>query len=155
MIINHETEAKHNTKQTRNAAKFLWLFASILAVLSVLPLAAEATEASLFLSPGSGQYQVGSTFQVKVKTDSKGTPINAAEAKFHFLKICWKWEVFPKKGQYLNFGRRNRFFQILKEKLVLKEECREDLPVKVLSFLLVLKQRKSGKQKFFYLRLKF
>ena len=41
-------------------------------------------EASLFLSPNSGEYQIGSTFSVKVRVNSNGAPINAAEAKVLF-----------------------------------------------------------------------
>jgi len=102
MIINHETEAnKHETeaKQYTKQKLNFWFSVGLVFLFSVgLVQPVRAAEASLFLSPGSGQYQVGSTFQVKVKTDSKGTPINAAEAKVSFSQDMLEVRSISKEG---------------------------------------------------------
>ena len=49
-----------------------------------LPMRASAEGASLYLSPSSGSYEVGSTFSVAVKVNSGGTAINAADGALNF-----------------------------------------------------------------------
>jgi uncharacterized membrane-anchored protein YhcB (DUF1043 family) len=48
------------------------------------PLTAKAQEASFYLSPSGGSYDVGQTFSVNVFVNSEGAAINAAEAKVYF-----------------------------------------------------------------------
>lgn len=48
--------------------------------LLMLPLATRAKSASLFLSPSTGTYSVGSTFSIAVKVNSGGQAINAGDA---------------------------------------------------------------------------
>jgi len=64
----------------------------------LLPVAVEAVEASLFFSPSSGNYQVGDTFSVKVKVNSDGVPINAAQAKIFFPQNILEVKNISKAG---------------------------------------------------------
>ncbi len=49
-----------------------------------------AAGASLFLSPSSGSYVVGSTFSVSVKVNAGGQLINAADAAMYEVKRAGK-----------------------------------------------------------------
>lgn len=63
--------------------KILFFFLLGLLLVTVLPMSSSAqnAQATLFLSPGSGNYTVGKTFTVKVMVDSGGSDgINAAQA---------------------------------------------------------------------------
>lgn len=65
-------------------AKLLAMLVLVFVFINILPLAVEAAEASLFFTPSSGTYQEGSTFSVKVKVNSDGASVNAAQAKILF-----------------------------------------------------------------------
>jgi hypothetical protein len=56
----------------------------ILVFISILPAGVQAAEASLFFSPSKGTYQTGSIFSVKIKINSDGASINAAQSKVLF-----------------------------------------------------------------------
>jgi len=92
-----------------NTKILLIVLTLISAFVAGLPLAARAAEASLFLSPASGQYQVGSTFRVKIKTDSNGAAINAAEAKVLFPR-----DILEVK----NVSKQNSIFKLWPEEPV-------------------------------------
>ena len=70
-------------KRLRNA-KFLAMLVLLFIFINILPVVVEASEASLFFSPSSGTYQRGSTFSIKVKVNSDGASVNAAQAKILF-----------------------------------------------------------------------
>jgi len=61
-----------------------WYLVLILVVFSALPNIAEADGASLYLSPGSGTFFVGSTFDVSVFVNTGGEYINAIEVNIKF-----------------------------------------------------------------------
>ena len=64
--------------------KLLVVLSFVLVFIGGLLPVAQAAEASLFFSPSAGNYQVGDSFSVKVKVNSDGVPINAAQAKIFF-----------------------------------------------------------------------
>jgi len=69
--------------RTRNYAKaFLCVFVFLFTLFSVEP--AMAQNASLYLSPSSGTFFVGSTFSVSIVLDTKGNEINALEVDLKF-----------------------------------------------------------------------
>jgi hypothetical protein len=59
-------------------------FSFVLVVFSVLPLAAEAASAELYLSPSSGSFLVGSTFSVSVFVNTEENEINVVWADLKF-----------------------------------------------------------------------
>lgn len=69
---------------TKNIKKIIWLSAVVLLFSVSLVLPARAQGASLYLSPSSGTYTVGSTFSVRVMVNSGGAAINAAEGALTF-----------------------------------------------------------------------
>lgn len=64
--------------------KFLVLFSSLLVLISGLPLIAEAAGASLYLSPASGTFFVGSTFDVSIFINTGGNNVNAVKVDLKF-----------------------------------------------------------------------
>ena len=64
--------------------KLLAIFVLILLVFSMLPKTAEATSASLYLSPSSGSFLVGSTFTISVFLNTEGNEINVVWADLKF-----------------------------------------------------------------------
>jgi len=50
-----------------------------------------ALAATLYLSPGSGNFTVGSTISVVVETNTQGTAVNTAEASITYSTILWSW----------------------------------------------------------------
>jgi len=78
------TQYYKNINNSSYPLKKLVLLSFVLVVLSVLPLAARAQTASLYLLPSIGNYIVGSTFSIEVKVNSGGVAINAAEGTLIF-----------------------------------------------------------------------
>ncbi len=72
-----------NTK-LNNIKKLLVVFSLLLVLFSVLPSITEAGGASLYLSPGSGTFYVGSTFDVSVFVNTGEEYINAIEVNIKF-----------------------------------------------------------------------
>ncbi len=70
----------------------------------------EGAEASLFLSPGSGEYQIGSTFLVRVKVNSNGAPINAAKAKILFPRGLLEVKSVSKTDSIFTFWPEEPIF---------------------------------------------
>ena len=56
----------------------------ILALLFIFPLPAKAQEASFYLSPSRGDYNIGRAFSVKVMVNTDGAAINASQATIYF-----------------------------------------------------------------------
>jgi hypothetical protein len=82
-----ENNPLKHTKNLLNYTKKLLVLVSFLLVLIsglLLPSSASAAGASLYLSPSSGIYAVGNNFSVKVKVNSGGQSINAAEGNLVF-----------------------------------------------------------------------
>jgi len=65
--------------------RLLITLAALLLVTSPLP-KAQAAGASIFFSPTSGTFQVGSTFDVSVVINNGNNAINAVESKITFPK---------------------------------------------------------------------
>ena len=93
-MINLLNKIKIELKNT----KLLVVIGLILMFISIIPAAVQATEASLFFSPSSGTYQIGSTFPVKVKVNSDGAPINAAQSKVLFPREILEVRNISKTG---------------------------------------------------------
>jgi len=64
--------------------KLLVVFSLILVVFSVLPKATEAEGASLYLSPQTGTFFVGSTFDVSIFLNTGGNNVNAVKVDLKF-----------------------------------------------------------------------
>jgi len=73
-----------NINNSSYPLKKLALLSFVLVVLSVLPLAARAQAATLYLFPPVGNYLVGTTFSIEVRVNSGGVAINAAEGSLTF-----------------------------------------------------------------------
>jgi len=71
-----------NTKPINT--KFLVVLSFILVVISGLPLLVEGAGASLYLSPQSGTFFVGSIFDISVFVNTEGNSINAVEVNLKF-----------------------------------------------------------------------
>ena len=56
----------------------------ILVLFFVFPLSVEAQEASFYLSPSQGSYNIGRIFSVRVMVNTDGAAINASQAIVHF-----------------------------------------------------------------------
>ena len=67
-----------------NTKKLLVVFSFILVIFGGLPLAARAEGASLYLSPASGSFFVGSTFDVSVFVNTGQENVNAVETNIEF-----------------------------------------------------------------------
>jgi len=108
--MKHKTETKRRTKLTRN----FWFSVSLVLLFSVslvaLPRIAEARGASLYLSPSSGTYEVGSNFSVKVKVNSGGQAINAAEATLTFNPAEISVVNISKTGSIFSFCTQDPTF---------------------------------------------
>ena len=73
---------KENKKIT--STKLLLLFGLTLMVFGALPKTTEAAGASLYLSPASGTFFVGSTFDVSVFANTGGEDVNAVQVDLKF-----------------------------------------------------------------------
>ncbi len=88
----------NNIKIKLKDTKLLVVIGLILVFISILPAVVQAAEASLFFSPSDGIYHIGSTFLVKVKVNSDGTPINAAQSKVLFPQEILEVKSISKAG---------------------------------------------------------
>lgn len=77
----NETQINTNIKPY-HARALLVLFGVLSAAVGAYP--GHALAASLFVSPGSGSFSVGTTFTVTVRTDTQGAAVNTAEANINF-----------------------------------------------------------------------
>ena len=84
-------------RKIRNADLLVMLILMFVFI-NILPVAVEAAQASLFFSPSSGIYQKGSTFSVRVRVDSDGSSINAAQAKILFSQEILEVKSISKTG---------------------------------------------------------
>ena len=77
-----------NTLKTTNirqrTTKNWWYLVFILVVFSVLPEAAGAAGASLYFSPASGTFFVGSTFDISIFINTGGEDVNAVQVDIKF-----------------------------------------------------------------------
>lgn len=81
---------------------FIYLLTALVAGLLTTP-KAQAAEAALFLSPSSGSFGVGATFDVKVQVQSGGSPgINAAEGTIKFDRSLLSVARVSKDGSIFN-----------------------------------------------------
>jgi len=87
-----------NIKIELKNTKLLVVVGLIFVLIGILPAVAQATEASLFFSPSDGIYHTGSTFLVKVKVDSNGASINAAQSKVLFPQEILEVKSISKAG---------------------------------------------------------
>lgn len=74
-----------------------------------IPFSVRAQGASLFLSPGSESFKTGDVFSVKVKVDTGGIPINAAQTTVYFP---------PDKLEVLELSKENSIFSLWPEEPV-------------------------------------
>ena len=70
-------------KKVLKPSFFLFCFLALALVFS-LACSAQSSEASLYLSPSDGTYEVGNTFSVKVKLKSEQVPANVIGAEINF-----------------------------------------------------------------------
>ena len=73
-----------NINIRRVNTKFLVVFGFVFVLIGGLPSGARAAGASLYLSPASGSFFVGSTFDVSVFVDSGGESLNAVKVDMTF-----------------------------------------------------------------------
>ena len=87
----------------KNIKKIIW-FSVGLALLFIVGLVmpVRAQSASLYLSPSSGTYTVGSTFSVRVMVNSGGAAINAAEGALTFNSNELEVMNISKSGSIFN-----------------------------------------------------
>lgn len=90
------------TKFAKNKIKFYVILFVISGPL-FLSMPVRAGSASLYLSPSSGTYSIGSNFSVKLKVDSGGTLINAAEGKLIFN---------PEEISVVSFSKTDSIFSL-------------------------------------------
>jgi len=88
----------NNINTRLSNARLLAMLILMFVFISVLPVAVEAAEASLFFSPSSGTYQKGSVFSVRVKVNSDGASINAAQTKILFPQEVLEVKSISKIG---------------------------------------------------------
>src|SRR3989344_7771983 len=82
--MKHKTRnMEPETHNIKHASSFMFQ-ASCLARLCSLFWVTNAEAASLYISPGSGTYGVGSTFTVTVRTDTQGAAVNTTEANISY-----------------------------------------------------------------------
>lgn len=74
---------KHTNIRRIDTKKLLVALSLILVVFSV-PLVTRGQEASFYITPKSGSYEIGKTFNVTVFINSEGVSINATQAKMSF-----------------------------------------------------------------------
>ena len=77
-------------------------------------------EASLFLQPSRGEYQVESTFPVRIRVDSNGAPINAAEAKILFPRELLQVKSLSKAGSIFKLWPEEPVFSNSKGEIIFK-----------------------------------
>jgi len=83
---------------------------SILLIALFFPLLIKAADASLFLSPSTGTYKVGSTFTVQVKVNSGGQEINAVDGILNFDPHKLQVSSISKSGSILSLWTTNPNF---------------------------------------------
>src|SRR3989344_3564741 len=95
---------KQNLKfRKKNSIFFcLFLLSSFYFLFSV-PLKAEAANASLYLSPSTGNYTVGNNFSVQVKVNTGGMAINASDGSLVFD---------PDKLEVKNLSKESSIFSL-------------------------------------------
>jgi len=76
--LNHTNTKPINTKILLVLLNFVFVF------ISGLPTMVQAAGASLYLSPNSGTFYVGSTFDVSIFVNTGGEDINAIQADLKF-----------------------------------------------------------------------
>jgi 5-hydroxyisourate hydrolase-like protein (transthyretin family) len=103
--MNQKTKAKHYMKLTKNLLFGICLALGILSVWC-LPKITKAASTSLYLSPSTGTYKIGSTFAVEVKVNSGGVLINAADGILNFD---------PNQLQVLSLSKSNSIFSLWTE----------------------------------------
>jgi len=79
-----ENPLRHTNIKIMSAKKLLTLVSLILALMNSLPSVAEGAGASLYLSPASGTFFVGSTFDISVFVNTGGEDVNAVEVNLKF-----------------------------------------------------------------------
>ena len=83
--------------------KKIILFLNIIATISLFFTGVKSVEAaSLYLSPKSGIYNIGSTFSVKVMVDSDGEPINVGDGVLNFDSNMLEVEKISKVNSIFN-----------------------------------------------------
>jgi hypothetical protein len=85
---------------------------------------AKAAQASFYVLPESGEYEVGKRFSVSVFIDSDGAAINASQAVIYFPADKLKVVEISKAGSiFTPLARRSSFFPTPKVKLLLPAVC--------------------------------
>ena len=94
-----EKSHEKTLNRTRNCIKFLCLFVFCFVLFSV---ASAASAASLYFSPSSGSYMVGSTFSVSVYVSSVDQAMNAASGVISFPQDKLEITSLSKTGSIFN-----------------------------------------------------
>ena len=80
----HETETKNKIQQKLNFWFSACLVFSLVLFWCLLPKTTEAAGASLYLSPNSGTFYIGSTFDVSIFLNTGGENVNAVQVDLKF-----------------------------------------------------------------------
>lgn len=99
---------KNNFKQSIFLRTIIQL--STLAFFVLIPQAAAAANASLFLFPPSGAYAVGDVFNVYVKIDSGDNPVNAADGAITFNPAELEAVSISKTGSFFTLWTKDPAF---------------------------------------------